>query len=117
MWPRVCLTQSGPVIKSCKLVEPSRSRIPSFPSILPTLLEHINDTTRYQGYFFTEPKMGWPRYFKNIFRGFFCFMFIHLVKIEPPRKKLPSLQTCGIESSLNAVATRPYKVMVMNLMT
>jgi len=117
MWPRVCLTQSGPVIKSCKLVEPSRSRIPSFPSVPPTLLQHIHDTTRYQGYFFTEPKMGWRRYFKNIFRVSFCFTYIHLVKTEPPRESQLNLQTCGTESSRNAVTFKPYKVMVMTLMT
>jgi len=90
---------------------------PLSPPLPLPYLEHIHDTTRYQGYFFAEPKMGWRRYFKIFFRVSFCFMYIRLVETEPPRKNLPKVQTCGIESSLNAVTNWTYKVMVMNLMT
>lgn len=68
------LTQSGPVIKACRPLEVSRSRIPSSPSITtPTAQQRIRSSERYQGWVYAEPKMGWRFSYKNIFRVTFSF--------------------------------------------
>jgi hypothetical protein len=88
------LTQSGPVIKSCRPLEVSRSRIPSPPTTTAPISPHrIYGTATYRGQIFTEPKMGWRLSFKNIFRVPFCLLHIDSVKNKVVCNALVALDT------------------------